>query len=95
MRMSTSYGLAIPTVHLNGTSAADLLSQLKEAFTAVRQATEKVNQSAPHARDYYVQNDRAYALAREQHVQRIKAMEAVAADLERIAIGIQDQVIDK
>lgn len=92
----TNYGLAIPTVHLNGTSAADLLNQLKEAFTAVRQATEKVQQSAPHMRDYYVQaDDRAYALAHEQHVQRLKALEAVASDLEAIAIGVQDQTIDK
>lgn len=93
--MRTSYGIAVPTVHLNGTSAKELLNQLKDAFTAVRQANEKLAQAAPHARDYYVQNDRAYALAREQHVQRVKSLEAVAADLERIAIAIQDQTIDR
>lgn len=91
----SSYGLAIPTVHLNGTSANELLSQLKDAYSAVRQATEKLQRAAPHGRDYYVQNDRAYTLAREQHDQRLKALTDIASDLESIAIGVQDQVIDK
>lgn len=92
----TNYGLAIPTVHLNGTSATELLNQLRDAFTAVRQATEKLSKAAPHGRDYYVQNnDRAYALAREQHEQRVKALVDIANDLEAIAIGVQDQAIDR
>lgn len=93
MTTRTSYGLAIPTIHLNGTSAGELVNQLKDAFTAVRKAADTLKQAAPHPRDYYVQNERAYALAREQHIQRLTSLEGVASDLERIAVGIQDQAI--
>lgn len=88
--------LAIPSVHLNGTSQEVLLEQYKSALVAITNAQEFLNQAAPHARDYYVQSRKgnpfynAYYKARDQHLARLNALNIIYKELEVIAIAVQD-----
>jgi hypothetical protein len=52
--MTDATVLEIPTVHLNGTSRDELISQLRGAMEAVHAAEKALAQAGPHARDYYV-----------------------------------------
>ena len=47
--------MTTPTIHLNGTNGADLLSQTVDAMLALSGAINALMAAAPHGRDYYVQ----------------------------------------
>lgn len=83
--------LTIPTVHLNGTSSESLLSGYIEAIRAVKAAIQAVTDAAPHGRDYYVQSDAAYTLARDEHVSRMTKLLTVVDDLEALALAVSKQ----
>lgn len=80
--------LAIPTIHLNGTSRDELLKQQIEAIRAIRLATLALAAAAPNARDYYVQGNAAADIAREQHTARVAKLWEVIKELETIAESI-------
>ena len=63
-----------PRVHLNGTSKASLLHAIRDASTAIRNATDKLRDTAPHARDYYVIGTEAYPQARKEYETRLKRL---------------------
>ena len=77
--------IATPTVHLNGTSKAELLQGYLEAITALREASNKIGRAGPNARDYYVQGNDAFTKARDQHVARLTKLAEVQDELEQIA----------
>lgn len=85
--------LAIPTVHLNGTSKEALLDQVYEAVEALHAAGRKLAAAAPNARDYYVQPNEAQPFTRAQteHYARMTKLKEVIAELEQIGEGIVDQ----
>lgn len=84
--------LQVPTVHLNGTGKRGLTEPLLDAYRAVREACAALNQTAPHARDYYVQEDpQAYEKAREQYEARGRKLVEVMDELMVLAVEIQDQ----
>jgi len=83
--------LAVPTVHLNGTSKESLVEQLSEANNAVQDALKALGQANPHMRDYYVQEDGAFYWARDQHGDRMRRLASVGRELVEVAIAIQDQ----
>jgi hypothetical protein len=89
--LEESAKLAVPTVHMNGTSKKELLEQYKNAFTAVTTAVTELCKSSPHARDYYTQKGDQYPVARKQHESRLKRLNSVAAELESIAVAIIEQ----
>lgn len=82
-----------PTIHMNGTSANELLDQLQTADMKLREAYEALCQSAPHSRDYYVQKGypKSYETAREAHFSRLQAVDGVRKQLHELANAIQDQ----
>lgn len=80
--------LAIPSVHLNGTSKESLEQQLREAASAVATAIEKLNAAAPHPRDYYVQNGDAFMRAQAEYRVRLERLESVGKELLEIYEGI-------
>jgi hypothetical protein len=51
----TMMALAIPTIHLNGTSQESLISGYLDAITALHHAGSVLARAAPNMRDYYVQ----------------------------------------
>ena len=84
--------LAVPTVHLNGTSKTELVGGYREAVSALNEAYTKVNAAMPHGRDYYVQADaQAYNVARDQHVARLVKLQQIMDELEAVAIAVLDQ----
>jgi len=81
-----------PTIHLNGTSRESLLYDLSGASDALRIAIEELAETAPNARDYYVQSDpEAYRKARTEHEARMAKLQEVRADLEAIMLAIGEQ----
>ena len=87
--------MMFPTVHLNGTSGADLLSQTTDAMLALSTALDALKIMGPHGRDYYVQGPRAIDSAMDEHIARIEKLEAVQADLVAISEAIHAQMIER
>jgi hypothetical protein len=79
-----------PTVHVNGTAREVLLEQNRNAASAVRKAIEALGQAAPNSCDYYPQGPAAIRAVVEQHVQRVRRLQSVYDELERIAELIAD-----
>lgn len=70
--------MVFPTLHLNGTSGADLLSQTTDAMIALSDAIKALQSAGPNGRDYYIQQDvTAFTQAQQQHGDRIAKLEAV------------------
>ncbi len=88
---STEIKVAIPTVHMNGTSAESLIDDAMKAYQAVGNALEAMRAVTPNARDYYVKGEEAAAEARLQHQLRVMKLTDVRDDLQTIILGIQDQ----
>lgn len=80
-----------PTIHLNGTGADRLLDDVMVARTALRAAVEALAAVGPNARDYYVQGEHAYGVARREHEEREAHFRTVAGDLDTLAESIADQ----
>lgn len=83
--------LSVPTVHLNGTSRDALMAEMMAAIEAVRNAETALNAMTWHARDFYVQPDGAWEVAREQQRQRALALDTVRVELEVICEAVFDQ----
>lgn len=83
--------MKIPTVHSNGTSKDELLQLQLDAKNAVLKAIKKVQQAAPHPRDFYVQDTGAFNLASREHEMRLVQLHEVADELNTIAEGIYGQ----
>jgi hypothetical protein len=73
-----------PTVHLNGTSKAELERLNYEAYKAVNAAIDALCNACPNGRDYYPQGNQAISEAMQEHQNRINALFAVKTDLEAI-----------
>jgi len=80
----TTTPLAVPTVHLNGTSRRELLEQICTALTALQEAEAAVRRASPHGRDYYPQGEDAIGEALRQHTDRLLRLHAIYVELETI-----------
>jgi hypothetical protein len=80
-----------PTIHLNGTSGRDLHHQVSEALHAARAAAAALSPSAPNARDYYVQDPEAFAIAQEQFRLRMADLGRITHELTEILDAIETQ----
>lgn len=87
----TNQSIAIPTVHLNGTSGAVLLEQLKGARRALDAALDALAEAAPNARDYYVQPG-GFSPAQRQHEARLAKLREVRSDVSDVLQGVLEQV---
>lgn len=83
--------MTIPTVHLNGTKGDDLVEQLCDARSALRDAIKALQNAAPNGRDYYPQGPGAINEAIEQHSRWRQSLEDVYRDLGSLAEAIVDQ----
>ena len=80
--------LAVPSVHINGTSRVELIAELVESCAAVRATAKTLERGAPNARDYYVQGPSAFSRAQEQHESRLRKLREVLNELETVLNGI-------
>ncbi len=85
-----SLKLTIPTIHLNGSSKESLVKDLKNAHTAIRNAIDALRETAPHGRDYYLQGDKAFEKARNEHCERVVKLEAVKKEIIHIYMKVAD-----
>jgi hypothetical protein len=91
-------GIVVPTVHLGGTSGNELMLKNFDAFSAVCDAIAKVQDAAPHGRDYPNGSESAMR-ATSEHARRLKALEAVKAELQvihdTVAMDIEERAAFK
>jgi hypothetical protein len=76
--------ILLPSVHMNGTSRQELLSLNFAALRAIDAALTALRAAAPNARDFYVQGDYAFTVARAEHRCRVAALEQVREEQEKI-----------
>ena len=82
--------LAVPFVHLNGSSRESLENNLSAAYAAVLEAMDTLRQCAPNGRDAYPKPGLMQRLE-AQHRTRQEYLQAVADSLEAEAIALQEQ----
>ena len=82
--------LAIPTVHMNGSSKENLITDLCDAREAIRVALERMGAVCPNGRDYYPQGPQAIQEALRQHANRLHHLKAVHDELGDIALLISE-----
>lgn len=89
--MTQETTLTLPTVHMNGTGYKTLSEDYEQADDAFRDFIKAFGKIEFNARDYYVQNPRAYAKARdERNAINLKILEIKTyIDAHRIAIHEQ------
>ena len=80
--------LAIPTVHLNGTSKQALCDQLGNTIDAIHVAGNMLAAAYPNGRDYYPQGSNAINEAMTQHDARMNKLRDVANELQQILEAI-------
>jgi hypothetical protein len=82
--------MQLPQVNLNGTSRDALLDQYRDAYRAINDAIDALCKAAPHGRDYQTLPAGSYNVAREEHDARLVKLGSIKAEIEAIAIHIQD-----
>ena len=87
--MNPKPDLAVPLVHLNGTSRAELLEGYSDAVRALHHAGRALAKAAPNARDYYPLGPGAFAKAADQHEARMAKLREVINELEAVAMAIE------
>lgn len=96
--MSTSNpDLAVPTIHLNGTSAGDLREAWERSYGALGQAKRILQETAPNKRDFYVQKDgdTNFEKARAQHFERLQKLESIRQELVALVEGVDAQLEER
>jgi len=80
-----------PQVNLNGTLGAILLRQYLDAADALRAAERRLDEAAPHGRDYQTLDDGAFRRAQDEHLDRKRRLESIIQELLDIAQEIARQ----
>lgn len=80
-----------PRLNLNGTSAASLMEGYNVAIQALRVARDKLQESAPHGRDYQSSPIADYPLAVAEHLVRVQSIEHVMNELVVLAENVYNQ----
>ncbi len=89
--MSDTKDLTFPTIHLNGSGAKQLAEALEEAYRTLDVARDALQKTAPHGRDYYVQEGDAFLKARNEFQARQQALAKVQAELLAIYQAVEKQ----
>lgn len=85
--------IIVPTIHLNGTSAEELIDQLSCAWLALDDAIKAMRGAAPHGRDYYVQANDGMTIAQAQFEDRERRVAGVMAEIAEIRGRIENAEI--
>ena len=83
--------MQLPTIHMNGTSAQALYNGYRAAGSAVRKAIEALEETAPNARDYYLEGEDAFDRAVKEHAARVHALREVLKQTSMLAEGVAKQ----
>ncbi len=83
--------MAVPTIHLNGTTADELLAGYSEAKYQLSLARDAIAKTAPNGRDYYPQGPNAIVRAEIAHRGRVLTVENLMDELDAIMEAIASQ----
>ena len=72
----------LPIIHLNGTSADELVRARQKAIQKLDEALQALAEMRPHGRDYYLEEGRLQ-IAEAQHTARMREVTAVRDDITR------------
>lgn len=89
MASTTTKDLQLPILHLNGSGRDNLRDQFKTLYRAARDLENLMCQNGPHARDYFPLGDGAFLAAREQHVQRLQAIQQLVEDYKMLYYHVE------
>jgi hypothetical protein len=83
----------VPQININGSSPKTMVVDILAALDALSVATGAVAQTAPHPRDWQTaqDGDSLFAMARDQHISRLRRLADIHAELTAIGIAIQEQ----
>lgn len=81
-----------PRININGTDGKDLLQQWMDAHAALNKAHEALLTAMPHGRDFQTVAQEFYRLARDEHIDRLKRLERISAEVEQIALNLLEQI---
>jgi len=86
-----------PTIHLNGTSASELIAEIENATGAINLACDVLAKTAPNMRDYpdYISratSDEGFISARDALQADLTAMHNILHRLQAVWENINDQV---
>ena len=87
--MSTTK-LAVPMVHLGGTSYDTLSREYADAAHAVRAAMNALREVTLHERDYHVQPSGVWETAVSQFMSRYDRLHSVRVELDQISRAMYD-----
>ena len=73
--------LTTPTIHRNGTPRSDLQQRYEVAYRMLTAALQALVDTAPHGRDYYLQEIGAIERAIREHEARLAAVAQVRDEL--------------
>lgn len=79
--------LALPTIHLNGTSADNLKEGWERAYSAIGEAKRALQETVPNMRDYA-----NFEKARNEHFERLQKLESVRQELVALCEGVDAQL---
>ena len=82
----------VPRVHLNGSSAVNLLAERELVGQAARKLLEALADGTPNARDFYPISDTAYTRAIAVHSARMSAIRDMVNAIQEEMLEIQEQV---
>lgn len=87
--MTELHKLQAPLIHLNGSAREQLSNSLKNAMHGLLEAEDFVKATAPHARDYYPLGPDAFKVANDQHLDRLRRLEAVREELAELYCKVE------
>ena len=70
-----------PTIHLNGTSADELMLHYEQAASALRRSIDALEYASPNARDYYTRGDGVFKIATTEHAARIELVKKALSEI--------------
>jgi hypothetical protein len=76
--MSTPTPVTLPTIHLNGTGAANLEAEYRAVRQAVGEAMAQLGQATCNARDFYPQEPSAWQRARDERTEAFRLLQLVS-----------------
>jgi hypothetical protein len=83
------HSATVPTVHLNGTSAHELLAGLETAVEALREGQRRMVMAGPNGRDYYPQGNQAMTRVMDEHERRCMDLNRMLTELEEMRDHVQ------
>lgn len=83
--------LVIPLIHPNGTRKVTLITDLELVYAALNEVRKKMKEAAPNGRDYYPLGADAINRATDQHLDRMRRIDAVQDEIQALITAIDAQ----